>query len=463
MTQAADQILTVAQMQAAEQALIDNGETVESLMERAGAGAADWIWRLAAGRPVTILCGPGNNGGDGYVIARVLQERGLSISVVAPMEPGSEAAKTARDTWGGQPVDTAHGEVFVDCLFGTGQSRPLSNELVGTMRTLAASHNLRVAVDLPSGVDSDSGALLNDNLPEYTLTIALGAWKRAHWLMPAMAVMGERRLFDIGVGPVEDAIQLARRPGLSPPDADAHKYSRGLVGIAGGDMAGAGILAARAAQHGGAGYVKLSSPHSHPDLPADLVHDDSGDIASLVSDERMGALLIGPGLGQTDTARRKLTEVLKSGIALVLDADALTLLRPEMEIAFPGTVLATPHEGELDRLCKAFGIVAEGKLAKAAALHESTGMTVLAKGPDNVLVGNEGTRFFPPTSSWLSAAGTGDVLAGLAASRMAGGRSAFHAAEEAVQIHAEAARIAGPAFSAVELVNAIPAAYAQFL
>ena len=139
------------------------------------------------------------------------------------------------------------------------------------------------------------------------------------------------------------------------------------------------------------------------------------------------------------------------------------MLRPEMEIAAPARVLATPHAGELDRLCKAFGIVAEGKLAKATALHQSTGITVLAKGPDNVLVGDEGTHLFPPTPAWLSAAGTGDVLAGLAASRMATGCPAFLAAQQAVQIHAEAARLAGPAFTAGDLVRSIPDAYAQLL
>ncbi|WP_338245200.1 NAD(P)H-hydrate epimerase [Aurantiacibacter hainanensis] len=461
--EAPNQILTAGQMQKAEQALIDRGETVESLMERAGAGAADWIWRLAAGRPVTVLCGPGNNGGDGYVIARVLAERGLDVSLVAPIPPKTDAAKTARAKWGGEPVDTAGGGVFVDCLFGTGLGRPLDAKLLDRLNGLARTHDLCVAVDMPSGIDSDTGRQLNDELPSYDLTIALGAWKRAHWLMPASGMMGARRLFDIGVGAVEDAVQMARRPRIEEPAPDSHKYSRGLAGIVGGAMPGAAMLASTAAQHAGAGYVKLAAPHSHPALPADIVLDESGDACALLNDDRVGALLIGPGLGQDDAARRRLLDTLRVGLPLVLDADALSLLRPEMEIIAADKVLATPHEGELDRLCGAFGIVAGTKLDKAQALHESSGMTILAKGPDNILVGTQGTRLFPPTSPWLSTAGTGDVLAGMCTARMATGRDPFTAAEEAVQLHAEAASLAGPSFTASELVDALPRAYAAFL
>ena len=148
---------------------------------------------------------------------------------------------------------------------------------------------------------------------------------------------------------------------------------------------------------------------------------------------------------------------------MVLDADALILLKPDMLGDDAANHLATPHAGELASMCEAFGIAAEGKLKQATALYDATGLTILAKGPDNILVGSEGIRFFPPTSAWLSTAGTGDVLAGIAASRIASGRAPFLAAEEAVQIHAEAARIAAPAFSASDLVDALPRAYAAFL
>ena len=216
------QVLTAAQMRAAEDALIAGGATVETLMERAGRGAADYVWRMCAGRAVTLLCGPGNNGGDGYVIARVLAQRGVPVQVVAPVEPKTAAAQAARAAWGGVPVAHADGHVFVDCLFGTGLVRPLSEELRGLLRDLAQSHEHRVAVDLPSGVDADSGALLNASLPQYDLTIALGAWKRAHWLMPAGANMGMRRLVEIGIATMPGAPLLAERPRLFAPAADAH-------------------------------------------------------------------------------------------------------------------------------------------------------------------------------------------------------------------------------------------------
>ncbi len=162
-----------------------------------------------------MLCGPGNNGGDGYVIARVLRERGLAVQVVAPLEPKTEAAIAARRAWGGEPVATAQGAVLVDCLFGTGLGRPLDDDLLGLLRKLASTHQHAVAVDLPSGVDSDNGECLNPGLPRYDLTLALGAWKFAHWLMPAMDTMGDKRLVDIGVGKVAGAARLS-----SPPVSD---------------------------------------------------------------------------------------------------------------------------------------------------------------------------------------------------------------------------------------------------
>ena len=144
-----DQVLTLAQMRSAEQALIDGGETVGSLMQRAGQGAAEWVWRVAAGRPVTVLCGPGNNGGDGYVIAETLRARGLDVTVVAPLDPATEAAREARAAFRGETGGGGKGGVFVDCLFGSGLTRPLG-ELAPLVRSLAGSHRYAVAVDLPS-------------------------------------------------------------------------------------------------------------------------------------------------------------------------------------------------------------------------------------------------------------------------------------------------------------------------
>ena len=455
------QVLTAAQMQAAEKALIDGGETVESLMERAGAGAAEWVWRVSAGRPVTVLCGPGNNGGDGYVIARVLAERGVDVSVVAPMEPKTDAAIAARRAWGGEPVERAQGEVFVDCLFGTGLTRPLSDDLHHLLGELFVHHQRRVAIDLPSGVDSDTGGTFGTELPEFDLTIALGAWKRAHWLMPASASMGERRLVDIGVRHGSFDVELLDAIRYPPPAPNAHKYTRGTLLVVGGEMIGAGLLAARAAQHSGAGYVKLWSEHSHPALPADLVHLD-GSLEEALADERLDAVLVGPGLGRDDRARERLAMVIERRLPTVLDADALSLLTPQLLDGHDGQILATPHEGELARLCESFDIDADGKIERATALSKASGMAVLAKGPENVLANDGGVVLFEPAPVWLSTAGTGDVLGGIAASRMATGSGASLSALEAVPLHGEAARLAGQYFSASQMIDHIPAAFARY-
>jgi len=455
-------ILTVAQMRAAEDALIAAGSSVEQLMQLAGRGAADWIYRLACPRPVTVLCGPGNNGGDGYVIAESLRARGLPVAVVAPLEPVTEAAKSARAAYGGQIFsqgEISHGAVLVDCLFGSGLKRPLSEELLGLLLALCHSHSRRVAVDLPSGVDSDSGEPLNAGLPPYDLTIALGAWKYAHWTMPASALMGERRLVSIGVQPVSGAARLLETPALVPPAPDAHKYRRGLLTVISGAMPGASLLACRAAMHGGAGYVKLASKAQLAAAPADLVVD-----ADALDDARNSALLVGPGLGRNGRAQAILAETLARNLPTVLDADALVLLEPELLGARSAPVIATPHEGELTALARRFGIDGEGKRALASQLAERTGMVVIAKGPDTMIAGPGGElTIAAPASSWLSTAGTGDVLAGLVASRLTAGAAPFAAACEAVWLHGEAARMSGAAFSAVGLIGHIPQAYSSCL
>ena len=220
MTNPHSQILTVAQMQAAEQALIEAGTGVDALMQLAGRGAAEWIYRLAWPKPVTVLCGPGNNGGDGYVIAEALRECGLPVTVVEAFEPTTEAAHNARAAYAGGTAmsgELPFGAVLVDCLFGSGLTRPLPNNLLVLLNGLASAHPHRIAIDLPSGIDSDSGEALNDGLPDYDLTLALGAWKFAHWLMPATATMGELHLVGIGVDEVVQSARLIDRPPQGNP------------------------------------------------------------------------------------------------------------------------------------------------------------------------------------------------------------------------------------------------------
>ncbi|ABC63472.1 bifunctional ADP-dependent NAD(P)H-hydrate dehydratase/NAD(P)H-hydrate epimerase [Erythrobacter litoralis] len=460
------QVLTVAEMQAAERDLMDAGISVHELMQRAGQGAADWIWRMTGGRPVTVLCGPGNNGGDGYVIAAEIARRGGEVRVVAPMPPKTEAAKRAAETFKGKVTTSGEGlrgEVLVDCLFGSGLSRPLSAEHRALLRRLRMEHALGVAIDVASGVDADSGAW-PEGMAAWDCTIALGAWKRAHWIGEASAKCGTRKLVDIGVAARSEDEQLAPEPDFARPAWDAHKYRRGLLAVVGGAMPGASELAACAAVGAGAGYVKLlGSDNSRRQLPPDLV-EKNGDLTELLSDERISAILVGPGLGRGEEARDRLAHALAEGEPTVCDADALHLLDDEMLDGVDGTkIIVTPHEGELAQLCKNFGVIAASKRERAMAVHSRTGLTVLAKGPDTILAHDGGVAYFPQGSSWLSVAGSGDVLAGIVASRLATGDTPARAAMAGVYLHQQAAREAAGPFSASDLAQAIPAAYRAFL
>ncbi|MBA4164712.1 MAG: bifunctional ADP-dependent NAD(P)H-hydrate dehydratase/NAD(P)H-hydrate epimerase [Erythrobacter sp.] len=452
-------------MRGAEQALIDAGTGVDELMLRAGRGAAEWVWRVAAGHPVTVLCGPGNNGGDGYVIAQALKQCGGAVHVVAPMPPATDAARHARAAWQGGVLTSgkrAKGTVLVDCLFGSGLTRPLSAEHALLLRDLADRHHYRVALDLPSGVESDGGTMLNEGLPHYELTLALGAWKFAHWRLPARQIMGVQRLVPIGIEKVAGAAWVVDKPKISAPAVDAHKYTRGLCAVVAGAMPGAAVLASKAAMHAGAGYVKLLADEPDHRAPAGLVVE-GGALSAALSDNRINAVLAGPGLGRDGSARARLRVTFEHARRVVLDADALVLLSPD-DLPLGVEVLATPHDGELEQLCRNFGVVASGRQERAQALAKLSGMVVLAKGPDSVIAAPDGRlALVPPASSWLSVAGSGDVLAGIAASRMACGSDAFTAACDAVWLHGEAARLAGCAFSADDLAAAVGQAIAATL
>jgi hydroxyethylthiazole kinase-like uncharacterized protein yjeF len=479
----ADQILTLAQMRAAEQALIDAGSSVDTLMQRAGQGAADWVWRIAAQHRVTVLCGPGNNGGDGYVIAEAIRARGGKVAVLPAAEPKTDAARNARALYRGALIASdaeVHGEVFVDCLFGSGLTRPLSQEHVALLGRLAAGHRHSIAIDLPSGVDSDTGALLNPDLPRFDLTIALGAWKFAHWLMPASARLGALQLVDIGIASAPGAAQRLQRPRLSAPAADSHKYRRGLLVVVRGAMPGASVLAAVAAQGAGAGYVKLlcgaatgsvgadlvitpdvARPERVEGLAPDLVQDFAP-LGEALADDRIAALIVGPGLGRDGRAQQRLATALAADKPTVIDADALLLLDAANRSA---PTIATPHDGEFNALEKTFGCVGSGsKVERARALSAASGMVIVAKGPDTVIAAPDGRLVCASgASSWLSVAGTGDVLAGAIASRLATGIDPFTAACQGVWLHGEAAGLAGPAFTASGLALYLSSALAACL
>ncbi len=457
-------VLSVGQMRAAERAAVQAGVSEWELMQRAGKGAAERVRRLAAGRSVTVLCGPGNNGGDGYVIAQRLAQAGLTVTVIAPEQPRTATAQKAREQFAGAVASDGRltDPIIVDCLFGYGLSRPITGAYAELLERVAQHSALRIAIDLPSGVHGDSGELLGPVL-DCDVTLALGAWKRAHWTMPTTARMGTKALISLGLDIRSPDATVSCVPRLSAPEAGSHKYKRGLLAIVAGEMPGAPLLAAEAAMHAGAGYVKLLSPHSHPAAPADLVIMDT-EPGEALEEQRIDACLVGPGLGRGTTARARLCATLDSGGACVLDADALHLLDPDLlEGCDAARLIVTPHEGELAALCDNLGVHGDTKRERALGLHQVTGMTVLAKGADTMLAGERGFRYFPAASSWLSTAGTGDVLAGIVASRLACHGDPFRAAEEGFWLHREAAHIAAPAFSASQLARAVKPALAALL
>ncbi|MBB6190121.1 hydroxyethylthiazole kinase-like uncharacterized protein yjeF [Sphingobium wenxiniae] len=458
-------VLTAAAMRAAEQAAIASGVPEYDLMERAGATAAEIVWRAGGSRDTLVLCGPGNNGGDGFVIARILRAKGVPVRVAALGESGTASSLRARARWDG-PVEALHqakpAAQLVDALFGTGLTRGLADAVAASLERLVGRANHRYAVDLPSGVETDSGRLLSP-VPRFGVCIALGALKPAHLLYPAADRFERLVSVDIGIAPSSPLHSLAP-PHLDAPASDAHKYSRGLVAVIGGGMAGAGLLASRAAARSGAGAVRRIVPDADGRGPDAIITSAAmkvADVAKALEDKRLSAVLAGPGLGRDDGAWERLEAVLESEHRLVLDADALTLLADKGPDQLPAGAILTPHEGEFARL---FGDVPGSKIDKALAAAQRSRCVLVYKGADTVIAAPDGKAAVASRGSfWLSTAGTGDVLAGLAAGRFAVTGDPFRAACEAVWLHGEAARQAGAAFIADDLIERLPAAIARRL
>ncbi|HEX3421955.1 MAG TPA: NAD(P)H-hydrate dehydratase [Sphingomicrobium sp.] len=441
-------ILTADAMRKAEQAAIEDGSSVEQLMERAGAALAEAVYRFAGPIPVLLLCGPGNNGGDGYVAARCLEARGVAVRVAASSGPKSDSAKRAMGKWGAEPEalspSTLPAPVLVDCLFGTGLKRGLEDTLSGQLSSLCDRALVKVACDLPSGVESDSGAELSA-VPTFDMTVTFGALKPAHRLYPAMHRCGRVVLGDIGFEAPSDWHEIASPevPALSP---GGHKYDRGLVHALAGKMPGAIALSATAAARAGAGYVRVTTSRIIDGLPSSIVQTDTAS----VNDERISCLLVGPGMGDIPQI---LTLALTSRAPKVIDADAITHLGEPERLKGQDAVL-TPHEGEFRRL---FGEIGGSKTERALEAARRSGAVVVYKGADTLVASPDGRLGFgPPAPAWLATAGTGDVLAGIIAAMRARGLPAFEAACAGVWLHGEAARIAGPEMIADDLAGAIP-------
>jgi hydroxyethylthiazole kinase-like uncharacterized protein yjeF len=443
-------------MRAAEQAAFDTGIDDYGLMETAGAAAAEVIWRAGHRRDALVLCGPGNNGGDGFVIARLLRERGVAVRVAALGDSHTASSQRARAAWNAPVEDfmsVAPAGQLVDALFGTGLTRGLDEAIAAQLGALAQAATISHAIDLPSGVDTDSGAFLSA-VPHFDICIALGAYKPAHLLQPAAAYMGRLVLADIGIAVPTDVHHLGA-PALRAPGADAHKYTRGLVAVVAGEMVGAACLSAEAAARSGAGYVRLIA-----DCPVSTLSHAIVQSASLDFD-RAKAVLVGPGLGRDDAAWDRLAALAKADVPFVADADALWLFAEKGFGDLSRPAIITPHEGEFRRL---FGDLPGSKIDRAVAAARSCGAVMVYKGADSVVATPDGRAAVASGASpWLSTAGTGDVLAGLAAGRLAVTGDPFSAACEAVWLHGEAARRAGPAFVADNLPAALPAAIAARL
>ena len=487
-------ILTAADMRHADALAIASGIPETRLMERAGRAVADAAMSLldGSGQPhrTLVLCGPGNNGGDGYVAARVLAGRGVAVDV-APCASSLGVAGTAGSMaalWEGplltpDAADPACYHLVIDAVFGAGLSRDLGAELIHLLERVAASGAKVLAVDVPSGLDADTGQV-RGAAAQADVTVTFAARKPGHLLQPGRGLCGKLVVADIGIVSEqviasgsrlwcnEPALWLAHMPVLS---VQTHKYRRGhavvLSGAAG--HSGAARLAARAALRAGAGLVTLFSPadamaENAAQLSAVMLRlcDDPDELAALLADERIRAVLIGPGGGVGERMRHMVAAAATMRRPMVLDADALTSysgrlrqFADDLVVAAPAGLVLTPHEGEFARLFADAPEVLQpaSKVERARAAACLTGAVILLKGADTVIAAPDGSACIAQIDApWLATAGSGDVLAGIIAGLLAQGMPAFPAASAAVWLHGRAGAAFGPGLIAEDLPESLP-------
>jgi NAD(P)H-hydrate epimerase len=489
-----NEILSVAEMYAADAYAVAHGVPSLTLMENAGRAVADEICKRWTPRSTAVLCGPGNNGGDGFIVARLLQERGWDVTVafygknwdaidravILKELRGDSAAMAAR--WDGALINPSnhlleYADLVVDALYGAGLSRPLEGGANTTAIVLAAQDTTVVSIDVPSGLHGDTGKPLGDVCVKADLTVTFFRRKPAHVLMPGHALCGEVVVADIGIP--EAALETIKPklfengPALWDfpwPKADGQKYKRGHCVVVSGPAhaTGAARLAARGALRIGAGLVSVASP---PDavavnaasLTAIMVKPFSGaaGLSELLKDKRLNAVVIGPGCGVGRQTQELVAAVLASGAATVLDADALTSFKDEPQALFRllhGAAILTPHEGEFERLFKGVLASSQNKIEAARAAAAMAKCTVLLKGPDTVIATPDGlatvNTHAPPT---LATAGSGDVLAGFIGGLMAQGLDPYRAGSVAAWLHGDAAFQFGPGLIAEDLPEILPA------
>jgi hydroxyethylthiazole kinase-like uncharacterized protein yjeF len=462
------ELLTPDEMARADAAAPALGVPGPTLMANAGRAVARAIARRFRPCRALVLAGPGNNGGDGYVAARLLQQAGWSIALAAlgPPRTGSDAADAA-SRWHGPsapfaPDEAARADLVIDAVFGAGLARDVDGVVADTLR---AARRV-VAVDVPSGLDGATGEI-RGFAPEAVLTVTFFRLKPGHLLLPGRELCGEIALADIGLPTAAlDAaepnafVNLPELWHVPTPGAHSHKYSRGHVTVVGGaTMTGAARLAADAARRGGAGLVTIAAT-GHANVyragsPGVLVSEAT--LAELLEDARREVWVCGPGLGP-EAARATLPRLLAANRRVVADADVFTAFAGEPD-ALRGAAVLTPHAGEFAR---AFGDPGKDRIAAVRAAAKRTGAAVLLKGADTIVAAPDGkvavNGSAPP---WLATAGSGDVLSGLIAGLLAQGMPAWDAAAAGAYLHGRAGVHAGQGLVAEDLLPAITAALVE--
>ena len=457
------------------------GTSATALMENAGSAVAREIERRWPARPVIVLCGPGNNGGDGFVTARWLAEAGWSVRValLGPRDRLTGAARHHAKRWRGTveplaPAALAGAELVVDAIFGAGLSRALEGPAKKTLAVAARRGLPIVAIDVPSGLMGDTGEALG--AVAAVLTVTFFRKKPGHLLLPGRLLCGEVVVDNIGIAPsVLDQIvpdTFENDPGLwisdlPRPHDGGNKYTRGHALIFGGyPMTGAARMSARAAARTGAGLTTIAVPEIALPIYAaaltsimvkPLVAPD--DFDHLLGDRRVSAFLIGPGAGTGEETRAKALAMLKTGRPTLLVADALTSFHENpsaLDQAIAGPCVLTPHEGEFRRLFDPSG----DKLTRTRVAARRCGAIIILKGSDTVITAPDGRAVInanaPPT---LATAGSGDVLSGIVLGLLAQGMEPFLAAAAAVWLHGAAASEFGPGLIAEDLPDLLPGVF----
>jgi ADP-dependent NAD(P)H-hydrate dehydratase / NAD(P)H-hydrate epimerase len=492
------ELLTSAEMAEADRLSIAGGIAGSELMESAGRAVAEAVAeRHPSGSRVVVVAGPGNNGGDGFVAARLLAERGARVEVMLLGDIGrlkGDAARAAKK-WTGpvaaaKPKALAGADVVIDALFGAGLDRPVEGIARALIEAINAGRAPAYAVDLPSGINGTSGAVLGVAV-QATHTITFFRKKPGHLLLPGRLHCGAISVADIGIpASVLEKIAPKTFENVPPlwrrffpvPKYQGHKYDRGHAVVVSGPAwsTGAARLAARGALRAGAGLVTIASPRDALAVNAAtnlavMVRpvDGAAELAKFLSDRRLNALAIGPGVGVGEATCERVLAALAGERAVVLDADAITSfaadpqrLAKALKARSARATILTPHEGEFSRYFFALDKRAQApsKLERARLAAKLVGAVVVLKGADTVVAAPDGRAAIAANAPpYLATAGAGDVLTGMAAGLLAQGMPAFEGAAAAVWLHGEAAAAFGPGLIAEDLPQTLPRVFRALL